>query len=464
MSKNHNIIGKYIISGTIENMAPLLIASGMDEEFDFQVIRKLNLNNRDPYIPASGFAGYLRTKLHDQTNELSKYIWGNAPNDNKVQSYQSHLIIDDLFLEKPQTAVVASRDGVKIEYDRQLADEKESGKYDYEFLEPGCHFVFHMELTVREIMSRYLSGINQFLEDLKCILNECELIQGAFKTSGFGKLNTISYGIWYFDFKHDEDKVNWLHYLSDQKIPSGKKSLYEFKYAGLKKRSSYDLEITGNFHIKSALNTRMENPGINEIGDAPDHLQLVNSKGIPILTGKAIKGAIRHRAYKIAKTLQISSSDTLIEKLFGYVDKSNKTMALSKLHTEDVKLEGVKKEIRQTRIKIDRFTQGTIESALLVTQPVWHGHEQICIKITMKKCDSKELALMLFVLRDLFHQDLAIGGEKAIGRGILVGKSLKISGKVMDLNQSLELEFDKDGLVSKKDIELVKGIIKKLTN
>ena len=49
------------------------------------------------------------------------------------------------------------------------------------------------------------------------------------------------------------------------------------------------------------------------------------------------------------------------------------------------------------------------------------------IKITVNNYEDYEAGLMLLVLKDLWTGDLPIGGEKAIGRGVLTGKKASIS-------------------------------------
>lgn len=58
----------------------------------------------------------------------------------------------------------------------------------------------------------------------------------------------------------------------------------------------------------------------------------------------------------------------------------------SRLIVEESIIEGAE-ESEQTRIKIDRFTGGVIEGALVKSKPVWHKNEEVemCIKIEKAK-------------------------------------------------------------------------------
>jgi len=65
-----------------------------------------------------------------------------------------------------------------------------------------------------------------------------------------------------------------------------------------------------------------------------------------------------------------------------------------------------------------------------------------CTRITIRvrNCSEAEAGLMLLVLKDLWTGDLAIGGEKGIGRGVFNGIAafIKYNDHVIELNQGLE--------------------------
>jgi len=93
------------------------------------------------------------------------------------------------------------------------------------------------------------------------------------------------------------------------------------------------------------------------------------------------------------------------------------------------------------RIKIDRFTGGTIKTALFNTMPLWSNNEQnksVTINMDVIKYNPWEAGLMLQVLKDLWCEDLPIGGEKNVGRGILKG----ICAKIFLGNKVIKIESD----------------------
>jgi len=149
-----------------------------------------------------------------------------------------------------------------------------------------------------------------------------------------------------------------------------------------------------------------------------------------ILTGTSLKGAIRARAERIVNTL--GKKTEIIDELFGKVDDENRSKVGDENRSDDAKKGRiqVKESILprfvaelQTRIKIDRFTGGTIETALFDTMPLWSGHDKVVknIEICVRQYKDHEAGLLLLVLKDLWTGDLAVGGEKNIGRGVFQG-------------------------------------------
>jgi hypothetical protein len=109
---------------------------------------------------------------------------------------------------------------------------------------------------------------------------------------------------------------------------------------------------------------------------------------------------------------------------------------------------------RQPRIKIDRFTGGVIGGALFETEPIWHKEEKIKVKIQVKKQKDRDsfwgVGLMLLVLKDLWNADLPVGGEKSIGRGLLVGRRarIRVDGREFEIEENekgtLDIKGDRD--------------------
>ncbi len=449
------IKGKLILQAKISNTSPMLIASGKGDVIDFEVIKDYSGN---PIIPAAGFAGMLlnsfndldKTKKSQLVIENQNYFWGCNTLGNESQS---HIIIDDLKIEG--TCKIVERDGVSIDRESNLGGD--GRKFDYELIEPGATFKLNAEITLRNDFDT-----NTFLQFLYFIAQKGrngEYQQGAFKSSGFGILNWSDIKIFTFDFKANEG-AKWFEYLKSKGETKGLTNIYNDNECALELNKREILTIQGKFALKNSLIIRSDGDQTDADIKAPDKTHLKNEAGVALLTGKSLKGAIRHRAYKILNTIGHSNSEGFIDDLFGFVNEKSKKAELSRMKSFETEVKHADQMQIQPRIKIDRFTGGTIEHALMQSQPLWHKNETVLLKFEIKNCKEEEAALMLLVMKDLFNEDLPIGGEKAIGRGLLTGSELTVSGSISGM--SFDLKFDKSGIIDKTKINIANDLVSKL--
>lgn len=455
MANNQNsiLVGKLILNATITNTSPLLIASGKNDVVDFEVIRD---SSGKPYIPAAGFAGMLRSSFDELDKKQAlvyenlNYFWGS---DEKNDESQSHIIIDDLKIDGGYRIV--ERDGVAINHQTNLGID--GSKFDYELIEPGAKFHLNAEITLRKGFEK-----NTFLEFLFFIAQkgkDKQYQQGAFKSSGFGMVEWLNIRIYEFDFP--TNGVAWFGYLQSHNEES-LKNIYNHNKCSLVLKGKNNLIIEGTFALKNSLIIRSDGDQTNTDTKAPDKTHLKNSTGDALLTGKSIKGAIRHRAFKILNTIGNSKSDELVGNLFGYVNEITNSAKPSRVKSHETTIKGVDAEQIQPRIKIDRYTNSTIEHALMQSQPVWHKNEAFTLKFEIEDCKDFEAGLMLLVLKDLMNEDLPVGGEKAIGRGVLTGSKLMVRGKVS--NTDVDLTFDNKGITDTTKVSIVNYWVSQLKN
>jgi CRISPR/Cas system CSM-associated protein Csm3 (group 7 of RAMP superfamily) len=462
MNSNNAIVGKLILQAKVENISPLLIAGGKSDEVDFEVIK--DKNNR-PYIPASGFAGMLRNSIFQElkVNDISsslKHFWGSENAEEKDVS-QSHIIIDDLKVDGEY--MIVERDSVSINHSTNLG--MDPNKFDYELIEPFARFNLNMEITIRKGFNK--DEFEQFILFMIEKGKDGSYQQGAFKSSGFGLLRWSDVKIYAFDFP--DKNTEWFNFLQS-KDANGLTNVYnENRYCTLKRKIKNELTFKGLFHIKNSLIIRNDVAGTNTSKEsAPDKIHLCNSLGEPLITGKTFRGALRHRATKILNTIGSMETSGVINNIFGYVDPSDKGAEAipGKLTTFETVVRDAEESQIQPRVKIDRFTGGTIDPALMQNLPLWHKNERFELQFKIKDCKDYEAGLMLLVMKDLMNEDLAIGGEKAIGRGVLKGESLTISGFINSKDGSekkeCELSFNGDGLVEKSSINEINNWVSEL--
>jgi len=340
---------------------------------------------------------------------------------------------------------IVVRDGVKIDNKKGIAEE--GAKFDYEVVEGEINLnlfgevVFRKEFDKNDEFLRILATIKRDLEN-------GEISVGAMTTKGFGKLKLNNFEAFYFKFPGDGEK--YLRFLANGKEDVSELNV-NFQDLGPFSKDNQDFVVEAVFSLKNSLIIGSNASDSDEVDKV--HLK---SNGKPILSGTSIKGAIRDRAVKIINTLkEDDSGEDFIKETFGWADDKSKSIEKFKSRVivdESIIDESVIEET-QTRIKIDRFTGGTISGALFTSKPIWHKEEKIKIKIKVKDYKPWEAGLILLVLKDLWNEDLPIGGDKAIGRGLLNGIEAEINSKdenikIFQEGEKIKIDGDKGKLDS----------------
>jgi CRISPR/Cas system CSM-associated protein Csm3 (group 7 of RAMP superfamily) len=263
-------------------------------------------------------------------------------------------------------------------------------------------------------------------------LENGELVIGAKTNNGFGKLKLVEGFYKKYDFTKANDVKDWL--LLPFRFNTKANFQNNNEVAELIKSKANKFIINAKFDLKTSIISRTYSTD-PELPDAVN----IKSNGNDIIPGSGLKGAIRARAEKIVNTLAGKSLDIkeneIIKNLFGWEGDKGKDAKKGKLKVTEneipLDLANLSSFI-QTRIKIDRFTGGTIESALFESMPIFSNSsldlnkKGIEIHIQVDACKDYEVGLLLLVLKDLWTGDLALGGEKNVGRGVLKGISADI--------------------------------------
>lgn len=419
------ITGKILIMARLINTAPVVIGSGEGDAADVEIVR---WPDKDvPFIPASSLAGCLKRfhqKHFDASQHNNHWFWPEGDRDAKRRKpgeeipLQSHIRFNDLVPEIFPKEKLVVRDGVMINHEKGAAEDRK--KYDYQLMEPGVEFPFFAEITIRHGMD--INAVKQLAADIQTALCSDELRIGAFTNSGFGRMECKGFKVWHFEFDRDADA--WLEYVKTKQI-----KLPEQNLSGLQRSiSSSGFSIEAIFQLKSSLIIGAYSEGEEE---GSDKSQLKSGEDF-VLPGKSIRGALRHRALKILKTKgDAEQAEDQIQSLFGIVieDEDKKEQKKGRLRIEEVRLK--KDEVQsliQNRVRIDRFTGGTVDGGLFNSQPIWttgREHLKVCLTVH-QEATTQDKELLLFLLKDLWLEDLPIGGEKSIGRGVLCGMEARI--------------------------------------
>ncbi|NES17616.1 MAG: hypothetical protein F6K41_01350, partial [Symploca sp. SIO3E6] len=208
---------------------------------------------------------------------------------------------------------------------------------------------------------------------------------------------------------------------------------------------------------------------------APDVVQLKSHRpeqskeAVAVLSGTSLAGVLRHRAERIVNTLE--KPTTIIDEIFGpdfSTDKTKQAKASRLIVHEKVITKAT--DLVQNRIAIDRFTGGAYHGALFSEQPIFGGTQTIVpIELELRNPQEYEIGLLLLLLKDLWTQDLPVGGGSSIGRGRLQGLTATLTRQqpeqsvqkwvISQSNGKLEfVEGDKQKLEN-----LVSSFVKKTT-
>lgn len=430
--------GKIILRGRIKNLSPLHIGCGSGDRSDLDVLRN---GDGNPFIPATSFVGVLKHAIESsddseyrQFSEYANKFWGFSKNDD---GHQSTFRCSDLTCQsdsaktcQSESPKIVIRDGIKIDSKTGLVEDKK--KYDYEIVDREAVFNLRMEFSYKNDDKKFVKRMIATI----CLLLKNEKIQIGSKTnSGLGTIILEDEKLYEFDFspQRKTDVYYWL--TLNQNLPE--KNRIELKSLGnpFQIKGKY-FTIDATFQLKNSLIIR----SYSDDPEMPDavHLKSLNDF---VLTGTSLKGAIRARSERIVNTL--GKSDSIVKRLFGNVDdeKRSKDAKKGKIQVKESILPKFVSEM-QTRIKIDRFTGGTIESALFDTMPLFSSDGKgkvINISICVRDYEDYEAGLLLLVLKDLWTGDLAVGGEKNIGRGVFEGVNAFI-------------RFDSDEIFIDKDV------------
>ncbi len=399
--------GKIVLKGIIELLSPALIGSGNDEHSDCDVI--LDADGK-PFIPATSLIGVLQHLIKKspaiKEDDHNKF-WGYTEKD---KGQQSMIICSDLYSEQEKPVTVV-RDGIKIDNKTgvvEIDEKKKTGKkYDYEVIEKGEKFRLKIEIGFSDETKAFCEKMAVTICN---VLKGDKISIGAKTNSGLGKIELKDEKLYKYNFTNKQDVFKWLTRKEGNSFSATPFPLEKSVFT-----INATLKLKNSFIIRS----------YSEDANAPDAISIKSGKDF-VITGTSLKGAIRSRAERIVNTL---GKKGIIEDLFGYVkeddplDKARK----GRIQIDEVKLPDYTSEM-QSRIKIDRFTGGVMPGALFDSMPLFSKDEEIKnVKITITDYEAREAGLMLLVLKDLWTGDLAVGGEKNVGRGVFEGVEANIS-------------------------------------
>jgi CRISPR/Cas system CSM-associated protein Csm3 (group 7 of RAMP superfamily) len=426
---------RWVIEGDVILISAAHVGGREEGPADLNVLRERTSNK--PLLTGSSLAGALRGHLADilggfrslEHADVGSLFGRVGATDGELDTGdQSHLIVFDSVAELPLHRAEELRDGVAINAASGTAQAHK--RFDLEVLPAGTRFPIRVELLApseREEV-RLVSLLIAALSGL----TPGNIALGARRARGLGGLRSERWRAVRYDLSKQTDWLAWL--TSDPCVPIDASApdhkdardacLAAWPGAQLIALSNERRRVTARvqLHFSSGLLIRSAPTS----ADAPDAVHL-SSGGQPILPGTSLAGVLRARARRILRVVrqQHGDAEVWLERLFGTEPGDrDKALSASRLRVSESVIRNAK-PLRQTRVQIDRFTQGTAPTALFEEEPVFGGEVEVRIELRLPEAsESPELAevgLLLLLLKDLLTGDLVIGGTGSIGRGAVYG-------------------------------------------
>lgn len=418
-----------------------------------------------PLLPGASQAGALRHyllrrekgyRVADDSRKTQKtfatQLFGEALDEDRGE--QSRIITYDAH---GTVGMLGIRDGVKIDGQYRSADE--GALFSVQVWPEGTTFELHIELYICE--GDDADKLKQAFAVLLQALSDSEIPLGARKHRGYGRCKVATWQVYEYDLIRPDGFLAWV-----MGKPTANTAVNFLKKADDFADNRERVKLSATFALCDSLMIRSS-------AELVDNTHLRNIKGEPVLSGTSITGALRARALKIAKTFKPDSeAETLIDDMFGLHGdkvKTGKQLTASRIHIEETTVTAADMTHIQNRVKIDRFTGGAYETALISEQPAFSTSQtqvQINLELQYPANDDEQLkirqqtGLLLLLLKDLWTEDLPFGGESSIGRGRLKGINAKLM--IGSTKSPMLYTFNEHGLENPEQIDQLQAYVDEL--
>lgn len=468
------IVRRVVVTGELELTAPTHLGSGEPAEVvDLTLLR--DALDGSPLLPGTSLAGALRGYLlaraagygeteqnatgsrdrstADATRQIARLFGGQKGDD---EGAQSPLIVDDAWAA-PAPAEV--RDGVKIDPRRRTA--LDAAKYDLELLPAGTRFPLRFELLLGPGDAD--TGVQLSLLALALRgLEEGAIRIGARRTRGYGACRVASWRVVSYDLTTPAGLLAWLSAehgwapLPEGAVRTGKAEAALLAIAPERDaRHRFTVEL--NCDVDGALLIRSD-AALTTVGDQPDFVHLRNQVGQPILPGTSLAGALRSRALRIVEAVRPGQGQAVVDQLFGRdLHNGQGDPTMSRLLVAEAVIGGGQ-TIVQSRVSIDRFTGGALDTALFSEAPQFGG--EVSLSLELRRPEAHEVGLLLLLIKDLWTGDLIVGGEGSVGRGRLKGRRASLTLHQHDTpEQTWTIDGAAGGLSIEGDTAALEGFV-----
>ena len=463
---------RIVVEGELVLETPAHFSNGDTDELVDMPLLVDPFDGQTPLLSGASLAGALRSYLREREEGYGKANALSAPGSSvnllfggqrkkafeestgsNEEGEQSCLIIDDAL---GKNFGIEYRCGVAIDPVSRTAQAKKL--FDYQLWEAGTVFPLRFELVIPAgaDAERLKKALATALEGF----NDGSITLGARKRRGFGRISVKGWRVKTFDLTTTKGLLDWIENGGKPLAEQGVEEFADIKEALKVKETIADqrcfFRLEAAFSLDGSLLVRS---GGGEDDFGPDMVHIASRRAgrgvVPVLPGTSLGGALRGRALKIVNTLSGGlCGKEMINNLFGPEMEDKKQPQASRIVVSESVIEGGKTDLVQSRVAIDRFTGGALETALYNDQPVFGGEDTL-LKVTLFLRDPKdyEIGLLLLLLKDLWTGDLPLGGEVGIGRGRLKGKAATLEFNRPE-GESWSLRIEPEGDVLKVEPEL----------
>ena len=428
--KSRHILQRIIVEGDLVLQTPAHFGNGDGDEVTDMLLLLDPYDNQSPLLTGASLAGALRNYLRELNKGSELLLFGGDKGNNDGE--QSPLIVADSLGQSSGTTI---RAGVRLEAKTRTAADK--ALFDVQLWQAGTTFPLRFELLIGQKDDE--AGLCQALATALDGLSNGRITLGARKRRGYGEVNVEQWRVKRYDLTDPAQLCDWLE--------QGNKALGEetavtdlktgLNVTNLLPDQSHSFTLCATFALQGSLMIR-GNEGQDDLG--PDmvhlHAKQPNGKAQPIISGTSLAGALRARAQRIVNTLgKANKAKEFVYNMFGpdMNDKEwrkmygKKSVRASRLTVKEKVIENGRSDLVQNRVSIDRFTGGARETALFNEQPVFAKEEtRITFDLHLRNPQEADIGLLLLLLKDLWTEDLPLGGESSVGRGRLQGREARL--------------------------------------
>ncbi len=380
-----------------------------------------------PFLQGSSLAGAMREWLFRRDPALVEDLFGSQKKNGK-------LIVSDMTFDAGSQMDVRPR----LKLDRRLGTVEGKKKFDIAHICRGETGSFTLSLLSTKEECKKLAADT---ERLLAALNVGDICLGAQKSNGFGRMTLTGITRCEYDMTQSTDRRAWF-----DGQPANSRTI---PLPSDVERDYVVFHVTG--HADSLLvkaSARIPKQGGGSYTPNLSEKQSDGKYGC-LLPGSSLKGTVRTRAEAIAEYLGLTAET--VYSLFGREPKKQEDNGLAgRIRFSDAVLENPKERI-VSRIRINRFTGGTLFNSLFSEAPV---SCDVSFDISVPD-EPVSCLLILYALRDLGLGLYTLGSGWAIGRGYLNEMNLYITAPdrrkadlCFDRDFKLKLISDDDGLIA----------------